>query len=105
TGPDGFVPELQGRMVVLLAERAEGPGVQPLEPRDPDVEAEVAGRERAEAVAVSEQQDRAAGVADLEQEPVHPRGHLPGRLAARTAVAEQLPPRPGPLDVPGGDAL
>ena len=65
-------------MAVLLAEAAETPRVERHDAGDPDLEAEVPRRERPEAVAVTEEQDRLGFVGEVEEELVHAVRHLLG---------------------------
>src|SRR5439155_3264782 len=88
SGLECLVPELQGVMVVLVAEDRQGTGIQAQQAGHPHLQAQVPGGQGPQDVPVAEQEHVVVGIADLGQETVGPGGDLLGRLASRRAVVE-----------------
>ena len=87
------VPEPDDRLVgaVFVAQDAECGGAQEEQPPVPGGQAEPSGGQDPEEVAVAEQEDLPLGGPEASDHPVGPGGDLLDRLAAGTAVAEEVP--------------
>src|SRR5262249_30666588 len=99
-------PDHRARRLVLVAERAQARRAEHEEPAvDARFEPEPTRRQHPDEVAAREQQDVPPDRAHAPDHRVGPRADLPGRLASRAAVAEELPARTLRPDLGGAAAL